>query len=151
MASGKLSLLFSCLFDLLKDNKDKKVKKYQKNKSQVTKNYKNKKSKYKKYKKRQKKTKLQSQSSKVFPDGPGKQTRPSVPKIREGLQATHPSEQIFLDLCGGFNTVCGKKGYVPKHRCSVCQHSAYLPHPPSTVARRAGKFGSADSAELVDT
>jgi transposase InsO family protein len=30
----------------------------------------------------------------------GKQTRSSVPKIREGLQATCPLERIFLDLCG---------------------------------------------------
>jgi hypothetical protein len=60
--SGKLSLLFSCLSGFLKDKKDKKVLKEQKScdkklqKSKV------------KVQKVQKKTKLQSQSSKVFPD-----------------------------------------------------------------------------------
>jgi hypothetical protein len=30
----------------------------------------------------------------------GKQTRASVPKLREGVRATRPLERVFLDLCG---------------------------------------------------
>ena len=43
---------------------------------------------------------LSSSPPKCDPCVMGKQTRSTVPKVREGVRATRPLERIFLDLCG---------------------------------------------------